>query len=253
MAPQNKQAVNPGEVYCLHWIPLPAASNLMVYFFAAVEQVSTHVIELGVEPSNDSGTLITCIERLMEHATFLQFRQRSFVVVLDGYQGSRNQIETVLKPHGGSAVFDGDFVTTAFSPVIDHIEAAVKKQQHKDAKQSKGKSSWASSKPGGVPLKFVEFVTGSPGQDHPAMKSFARYVKQSGKQLPATSDPYELARYLYDKVDHEQTLGFQLFMMVYRHQEGNQLSKQLQRNDKIFLEAINAIVYLQNSHTQPKR
>lgn len=94
-------------------------------------------------------------------------------------------------------------------------------------------------------IRFLTYIKSNPPPDDPAMKSFYTYVEKA-PDFPASPDPRVLAVYLYLKLDHQQTKGFQLYMIMYKEHPNNQLPKDL-RNPTAFLDAINAIVHLQNS------
>lgn len=96
-------------------------------------------------------------------------------------------------------------------------------------------------------MRFIRFVKNNALQDDPALISFAKYVLTT-KGFPLSSDPRILALYLYKKLNHLQTKGYQLYMALYRQAESaNQLPKDLKNNERAFLEALNRIVNLQNS------
>ncbi|PZR06931.1 MAG: hypothetical protein DI539_24260 [Flavobacterium psychrophilum] len=96
-------------------------------------------------------------------------------------------------------------------------------------------------------MRFITFVKQNAEQEDPALKSFAKYVLRT-KNFLLSSDPGILALNLYNKLNPLQTKGFQLFMILYRQQENNQLKASLNTNDAEFLDAINTIIYYQNNN-----
>jgi hypothetical protein len=96
-------------------------------------------------------------------------------------------------------------------------------------------------------IRFIRFVKDNVNQDDPALKSFAKYVLTT-KEFPLSSDPRYLALNLCKKLNHLQTKGYQMYMILYRQTEStNQLSEDLKNNERAFLEAVNTIVNLQNN------
>ncbi|MBA3682069.1 MAG: hypothetical protein H0W73_13055 [Bacteroidetes bacterium] len=96
-------------------------------------------------------------------------------------------------------------------------------------------------------MRFITFVKQNSDQQDPKLKSFANYVAKS-KKFSLSSDPRLLALQLYDKLNAEQTAGFQLFMILYWQSElKNLLSKDLKDNQTEFLNAINLIIYFQQN------
>ncbi len=94
-------------------------------------------------------------------------------------------------------------------------------------------------------MRFLSFVKQNSDQNHPALKSLIRYALND-KKFPLSSDPRIIALYLYSRLDHNQTKGFQAFMMLYKKMEPkNQLPAELKNDDQAFLDAINVIVHLQ--------
>lgn len=66
------------------------------------------------------------------------------------------------------------------------------------------------------------------------------------EKFPQNSDPRLLGFFLADKLNPEQTLGFQICMMAYSAYPENLLPKEL-KNKKAFMDALNAIVDFQNN------
>lgn len=96
-------------------------------------------------------------------------------------------------------------------------------------------------------MRFIKFVKENANQDDPALKSFASYAL-AARDFSLSSDPRVLALYLYKKLNHLQTKGYQMYMILYRQIENNnQLPQDLKNNDHAFLEAVNVIVNLQNN------
>ncbi len=96
-------------------------------------------------------------------------------------------------------------------------------------------------------MRFITFVKQNNNQDDPALKSFAKYVHDA-RNFPLSSDPRILAAYLYKKLNHLQTKGYQVYMMLYNQIEpNNQLPADLKNNNPAFLDALNAIIALQDN------
>jgi hypothetical protein len=88
--------------------------------------------------------------------------------------------------------------------------------------------------------------------ENPHLKKFATFTL-SDKTFPETSDPLELAAYLYKKLDPEETLAFQKWLMIYKSMEPTNQLPEYCSNEKAFLDVINTIVRLQNSDPEYKK
>lgn len=101
-------------------------------------------------------------------------------------------------------------------------------------------------------MDYISFVYASSKlQEDTDLLSFASAIKKI-ENIPLSSDPRTLGRYLYRKLNHQQTLGFQKWFMIYLSSEpNNEVPKEL-INQAAFLNAINIITDLQNSDPQYK-
>ena len=100
-------------------------------------------------------------------------------------------------------------------------------------------------------MNFISFVKQNHNQKEEALKNFSETVIND-KNFPDSSDPRILGKYLYLKLNHQQTLGFQKWMMIYKTMDtNNELPKEL-NDEQTFLNAINYIVFLQNNDTDYK-
>lgn len=96
-------------------------------------------------------------------------------------------------------------------------------------------------------MDFLTFLRKNlPSFSDPATSLCARMILRF-EDVPPSSDPRELAPFLYRRLNHQATKGFQTLMMVYRRMEpSTELPEDLKRDERTMMEAINQIVRLQN-------
>lgn len=101
-------------------------------------------------------------------------------------------------------------------------------------------------------MNFPTFIKQNSKQEDKDILSFIEAIKKINS-VPVSSDPRLLSRYLYFKLNRQQTLGFQKCMMFYKAScKDNELPTELKNNEQTFLDAINLIVELQNSNPNYK-
>ena len=95
-------------------------------------------------------------------------------------------------------------------------------------------------------MDFITFVRQSMStMMDPAMSLCAKLITRYD-DLPPSSDPRILADFLYNKLNHQATKGFQTLIMVYKQMEPtNELPEELKKDQQAMLDAINEIVRLQ--------
>lgn len=102
-------------------------------------------------------------------------------------------------------------------------------------------------------MNFKEFIHLVPQQLDPGIISFVEYVK-SDSNFPTSSDPVVLGKYLYLKLNEQQTTGFQKIFIVYaQFEKKNELPEKYEGNQNELLNGVNTIVQLQNSDPEYKR
>ena len=103
-------------------------------------------------------------------------------------------------------------------------------------------------------MTFIEFIRTMPAQEDPGVNAFINWAK-AHPLFPTSSDPNELAKFLYDKLNHKMTLGYQKLFMVFANMPvpaGKnfpvpEIPVGLLMNPQKMLEGINKIVALQNA------
>lgn len=95
-------------------------------------------------------------------------------------------------------------------------------------------------------MNFLDFVKKNSKQNDPDLLSFISAIRKI-ESIPPSSDPRILGRFLYRKLNHQQTRGFQKWFTIYKSMEKqNELPHEL-LDEKIFLAAINTIATMQKS------
>ena len=104
-------------------------------------------------------------------------------------------------------------------------------------------------------MRFIEFIQGMPPQQDEGINAFINWAK-AHPLFPTSSDPNKLAEFLYDKLNHKMTLGYQKCFMVFANMPvpdsgedvpAADIPVGLLMNQQKMLEAINKIVALQNA------
>ena len=69
-------------------------------------------------------------------------------------------------------------------------------------------------------MNFITFLKQQTKQPDEAVNLFVNFAVND-KIFPTSSDPEILAKYLYKKLNHKQTSGFQKCLMIYKQLEPN--------------------------------
>ena len=94
-------------------------------------------------------------------------------------------------------------------------------------------------------MNFISFVRQNANMEDQDLKSFIQ-VAINDKNFPNSSDPMIMGKYLYRKLNHQQTRGFQKLLAVYRTLIPDNEIPEKFKNERAFLDAMNYIVFLQN-------
>ena len=94
-------------------------------------------------------------------------------------------------------------------------------------------------------MTFTEFLKRIPAQTDKGVNSFLSWAKMQ-TDFPGTSDPNELAKALYNHLNHKMTGGFQKCLMIYSSIPNNEIPKSLLKDQPKMLRALNHIVELQH-------
>lgn len=94
-------------------------------------------------------------------------------------------------------------------------------------------------------MRFSTFIKQLPKSADSDITHFIKWVELK-KNLPVSSDPRALGLFLANKLNEEQTLGYQKAMLLYAQAEKNMLPKDL-KNKQALLDAVNVITDYQNN------
>ena len=94
-------------------------------------------------------------------------------------------------------------------------------------------------------MDFITFINKIENHEDPDILNFISAIKRI-QGLPSTSDPRMMGRYLYRKLNKQQTFGFQKCFLQYKAIKANEIPEEL-KDETVFLQAINLIEILQNS------
>jgi hypothetical protein len=95
-------------------------------------------------------------------------------------------------------------------------------------------------------MRFAEFIKKMPLQSDNGVNCFLNWAKMQ-TDFPSTSNPHDLAKMLYNKLNHQMTLGFQKCLMIYASLPGNEIPPMLLADNQKMLEAINKVIELQHA------
>ena len=103
-------------------------------------------------------------------------------------------------------------------------------------------------------MTFIEFIRTMPSQQDEGVNAFVIWAR-AHPLFPTSSDPNELAKFLYNKLNHKMTLGYQMCFMVFASMplpdDPNapvpEIPVGLLMNPQKMLEAINKIIELQTA------
>jgi uncharacterized protein YozE (UPF0346 family) len=101
-------------------------------------------------------------------------------------------------------------------------------------------------------MHFYEFITTQlqQGQD-PTVQQVIDIIKKDANFPTHTSDPAQLAIYLYLKLNEAQTTKYQQLLMLYKQLvPKHKFPKRTTAREDMFMDAINLIVSLQNNDSR---
>jgi len=95
-------------------------------------------------------------------------------------------------------------------------------------------------------MDFLSFLCLTKKQDDKDLSSFIDAIKKI-EGIPHSSDPRLLGRFLYRKLNRQQTSGFQKWFLFYKSfDKKNEIPEDI-KDEVAFLQAISLIELLQNS------
>lgn len=96
-------------------------------------------------------------------------------------------------------------------------------------------------------MHFYEFIKTLPKQPDAFVNDVVTLIKNDDKFPAHTSDPSQLAMYLYLKLNHKQTSAFQKLLMLYQTTvRTHRFPDRTTARPDMLLDALNLIVSLQN-------
>ena len=101
-------------------------------------------------------------------------------------------------------------------------------------------------------MNFKDYLNQMPEQGDTGLNSFLHYVK-TDRDFPVSSDPVVLGKYLYLKLNEEQTTGFQKLYIFYANfEQNNDVPTKYKNNQEELLNGVNTIVFMQNEDPEYK-
>ena len=114
------EATRPCEILCFLPVEFPVSQDT-AYCYLTMDVYSQFLIQTGLEYSNHITYVLKHMELLMQHADFVNRKQREFTIVLHKHEEHRAQIEAIIGPHGGSLVIDEPYLYDRMVPAIESL------------------------------------------------------------------------------------------------------------------------------------
>ena len=227
------------ELICIY--PIEVSLPDGEYFvFVAIDAVSGLAFKPLIEKSDGVQNLLEFIKQLLKDEDFKMRGDQGFTLVLHKYEADVTEIENVIRFHGGHVLIDADLVAKTTAPFIEDF-LGVNDTDHEDF-DDLGDDDFIET-----PLSFAEFIRFSPAQDDENLNRFIDLVNND-KAFISSSDPVELAKYLYKKLDPILTLTFQkAFLMYGSIVQNNHIPAKYLETQKAMLEGLNHILTLQDN------
>lgn len=114
------KALYPLHYVCLFAPDIPEDEGGGIVFLAK-DIYSGFVYMTGVERVREKEKILKHVKLLVEHAEFVNQRNKPFVLVLHKYEELREDIENIIKPYGGSMMVDSTWVIKEFTRVMEDL------------------------------------------------------------------------------------------------------------------------------------
>jgi uncharacterized protein YozE (UPF0346 family) len=102
-------------------------------------------------------------------------------------------------------------------------------------------------------MHFYDFIMELPKQQDPYVQKVTELIRQDANFPKHTSDPAQLAIYLYLILDEHHTTAYQKLLMLYQHIiKDHKFPKRTIAREDMFNDALNLIVCLQNNDSRYK-
>lgn len=104
-------------------VEVPTKSDGDVYTYVSVDAYSRFAIYTGVEKDNSFISVLKHIKLLIQHKDFIKGRKKNegFTLVLHKYEEVTDQINEIIQPFGGSAVFNDPYLTSILLPFMQSM------------------------------------------------------------------------------------------------------------------------------------
>ncbi len=96
-------------------------------------------------------------------------------------------------------------------------------------------------------MHYIEFISTLPYQKDTSLQTLIEMVKSDPAFPSDTSDPQQLAKYMYLKLDHKMTSAFQKTLIIYAQNPENRLPDSLRASYPLMLDSLNIIIDMQNN------
>lgn len=227
------------ELICIY--PIEVSLPDGDYFvFVAIDAVSGFAFEPLIEKNDGIQNLLNFIKQLLKDEDFKAYGDQRFTLVLHKYEKDITEIENLIRFHRGHVFIDEELVAKTTAPFIEDF-LGVNGTDHEDF-DDLGEENLID-----MPLSFAEFVSSAPVQDDENLNRFIDLVNND-KAFISSSDPIELAKYLYKKLDPILTLTFQkTFLMYGSIVQNNHIPAKYMETPEAMRDALNHIVSLQDN------
>lgn len=97
------------------------------YMFMIIDAYSEFMFQVGVERGDDMEHVLKQIQQLLGNKDFNRHRGQPFILVMSDYEEYRNEIEKLIKPHGGTMVVDAAYIKRELAPAVESFLDIVKR------------------------------------------------------------------------------------------------------------------------------
>lgn len=119
----------PCDVICMLPLKLRTIQDGDVFMFPTLDVYSEFLFQAPVERGDDMEYLLKSIQLLLNNNDFKSKKGKRFVLVLPEYQEHRSQIELLIRPHGGSLIYNQVYVENRMAPAIEYFLKTVKNRR----------------------------------------------------------------------------------------------------------------------------
>ena len=106
----------PRQIVCLKPFKFNTEEDGEVFFFFAVDIYSGFLFSMGGSLSLEPEDILDPVEQLMQNQDFIRYSGTPFTLVMDFGDELLDELNEVVKPHGGRVIVDAAYVQKMMMP-----------------------------------------------------------------------------------------------------------------------------------------